>query len=68
MKKGTYQSRRRVRKIRRFVWKMRLTTKVFLVDVISLLIGLVFRLADKFRNKTIRLVKRGEGIYEGIKK
>lgn len=81
MKRGTYQSRRRIRKIKRFIWvfKLRLkklvssilTTLTFYLDIVLLLIiliaRLIFRFMDKLFIKQLIVIKRGE-IYEGIKK
>ena len=66
MKKGTYQSRRRNRKIKRFFWVLKLKTRSFEMEVLSTIIGLIFRITDKLFRKQLRVIKKGE-IYEGIK-
>lgn len=67
MKKGTYQSRRRIRKMKRFVWVLKLKSKNILIGFLSTIVGLIFRITDRFFRKQLRVIKTGE-IYEGIKK
>lgn len=66
MKTGTYQSRRRNRKIDRFLWVFELKTKNLFINVVSIIVGLIYRVTDKLFRKQLRVIKRGE-IYEGIK-
>lgn len=67
MKKGTYQSRRRVRKVKRFVWVFKLKAKNTIMEVLTRIVGFIFGLTDRFFRKQLRVIRRGE-IYEGIKK
>lgn len=67
MKKGTYQSRRRVRKIKRFVWVFKLKAKNIIMEVLTRIVGFIFGLTDRYFRKQLRVIRRGE-IYEGIKK
>lgn len=67
MKKGTYQSRRRVRKIKRFVWVFKLKAKNIIMGILTRIVGFVFGLTDRLFRKQLRVIRRGE-IYEGIKK
>ena len=66
MKTGTYQSRRRNRKIERFLWIFELKARNLFINIVSLIVGLIYRVTDKLFGKQLRIVKRGE-IYEGIK-
>lgn len=66
MKTGTYQSRRRNRKIERFLWVFELKTRNLIFNIFSAIVTLTFGITDNLFRKQLRIVKRGE-IYEGIK-